>query len=248
MSNTQLDTSTTSAQAPDVLASDAGRYWSQSSAVPWIQDLSHWRGRGRWTDDQTWRSMGERHFGMFEDLCLRARQPRPIRAMLEWGPGGGANAVAFAREVKAFYGVDICPANLAECGRQLSSAKFDGWHPVEIDAAHPAACLEALATPIDFFLSTAVFQHVPGKTYGVEVVRIAHELLASPGIALIHIRYDDGSETLRPKQGDYAKNAITFTSYRIEEFWQIAGDAGFEVLSVVLSPADCYASYWLRKG
>jgi hypothetical protein len=244
----QMEATTAIAEAPEVLASAAGRYWSQSSTVPWIQDMSHWRGRGRWRDDRVWRSIGARHFAMYEQLCLLARRPRPIRSMLEWGPGGGANAVAFAPEVEKFHGVDISAANLDACGRQLESIGFEGWHPVEIDANRPGECLDVVTTPIDFFLSTAVFQHFPGKAYGAEVVRIAHRLLASPGIALIQIRYDDGSEILQPKRRDYAKNAVTFTSYRIDEFWQIASDAGFEVLSVALSPGDCYASYWLRKG
>jgi hypothetical protein len=236
------------AEDADVLAADAGRYWSQSSSMPWIRDLSHWRGGGRWADDETWSGMGRRHLSMFEELCSAARQRRPIRSMLEWGPGGGANAVAFAGEVAKFYGVDVSAANLAECGRQLASIGYEGWQPIEIEAARPQAVLEMITAPVDFILSTAVFQHFPGKEYGVEVMRIVHQLLALRGIALIQIRYDDGSEILGPKQHDYAKNAVTFTSYRIDEFWRIARDAGFEVLSVALRPEECYASYWLRKG
>jgi cyclopropane fatty-acyl-phospholipid synthase-like methyltransferase len=210
--------------------------------------MSHWRGRGRWADDRAWSAMGERHLAMFRDLCVLARHPRPVRTMLEWGPGGGPNAVAFAPEVDTFYGVDISAANLAECGRQLESAGFTSFSPVEIDAARPTDVLDAVPTQVDFVLSTAVFQHFPGKAYGVEVLNVMHRLLDSPGVALIQIRYDDGSEDLRPKDRDYAKNAVTFTSYRIDEFWQIARDAGFEPLSVVLAPATCYASYLLRKG
>lgn len=234
--------------SPETLARDAGQYWSQSASVPWIRDLSHWRGRGRWADDNTWAGMGKRHLQMFQDLRTLARHPQPVRSMIEWGPGGGANAVVFAREIETFYGVDVSTANLAECGRQLAADGYDGWRPVEIDATRPRGALDAITHPVDFFLSTAVFQHFPGKEYGVEVTRIAHDLLAPGGLGLIQIRYDDGSETLRPKDRDYAKNAVTFTSYRIDEYWQIARGAGFEVLSVVLWPEDCYASYWLRKG
>jgi cyclopropane fatty-acyl-phospholipid synthase-like methyltransferase len=238
----------TAGDAPEVLAAEAGRYWSRSSSTPWIRDLSHWRGQGRWSDDRTWRAIGERHFDSFQELCATAHRPRPIRSMVEWGPGGGANAVAFAREVAEFYGVDISEANLAECGEQLSRVGFAGWRPVKIDAGDPRGCLSDIKRPVDFFLSTAVFQHFPGKAYGAQVMRIAHELLAPRGIALVSIRYDDGSEALRQKDRDYAKNAITFTSYGVKEFAEIARTIGFEVLSMTLSPDDCYAAYGLVKG
>jgi SAM-dependent methyltransferase len=238
----------TAGEAPEVLAAEVGRYWSRSSSTPWIRDLSHWRGQGRWSDDSTWRAIGERHFDSFEKLCAMVQRPRPIRSMVEWGPGGGSNAVAFAREVTEFYGVDISEANLAECGQQLSRMDFAGWRPLKIDAGDPRGCLNAIKVPLDFFLSTAVFQHFPGKAYGAEVMRIAHRLLAPAGIALISIRYDDGSEALRPKDRDYATNAVTFTSYGVEEFAEIARKIGFEVLSITLSPEDCYAAYGLVKG
>ena len=178
----------TAGEAAEVLAADTGRYWSRSSSTPWIRDLSHWRGQGRWSDDRTWRAIGERHFASFEQLCATAQHARPIRSMVEWGPGGGSNAVAFAREMTEFYGVDISEANLTECGQQLSRMDFAGWRPVKIDAADPRGCLNAIKTPIDFFLSTAVFQHFPGKAYGAQVMRIAHQLLAPRGLALVALK------------------------------------------------------------
>lgn len=248
MNTTDCQFSPPSTPISHSIATDAGRFWSQSSERPWIRDLSHWRGRGRWADDQLWSAMGRHHLAMFQELRRLARHTTPVRTMLEWGPGGGPNAVAFVHSVERFYGVDISPANLAECGRQLQSTAAAKWNPILIDPATPASCLEQISHPIDFFLSTAVFQHFPGKAYGIEVMRIAQRLLASPGLALIQIRYDDGSDALRPKESDYAKNAVTFTSYRIDEFWQIAADTGFVPLSVTLSPTDCYATYWLCKG
>ena len=241
-------TATTTGEAPEVLAAEAGRYWSRSASMPWVRDLSHWRGHGRWSDDRVWRGIGARHFAAFEKLCARTRRPRPIRSMVEWGPGGGANAVAFAREVTQFHGVDISSANLAECGRQLAQNGFGGWRPVKIEAVDPRGCLNQIETPVEFFLSTAVFQHFPGKAYGAHVMRIAHELLAPRGIALVSIRYDDGSEALRPKDRDYANNAVTFTSYGIDEFAQLAQTVGFETVSISLTPEDCYAAYGLVKG
>jgi hypothetical protein len=101
---------------------------------------------------------------------------------------------------------------------------------------------------VDFFLSTAVFQHFPSQEYGIKVTRLAFHLLKDEGVAIIQIRYDDGSDILKSKQRDYARNAITFTSYPVHEYWQIALESGFTPLAVILDTEPCYAYYLLRKG
>jgi SAM-dependent methyltransferase len=230
------------------LAAEAGRYWRQSDSRPWVQDMSHWRGRGRWADDDAWSAPGRRHLQLFDQLCTLTGRTGKVRSMLEWGPGGGVNAVIFSGHVERFHGVDISPANLAECGRQLQAIGFAGWHPLEIDPLRPEGVIADVTEPVDFVLCTAVFQHFPSQDYGVRVLRVMHEILAADGIALIQTRYDDGSETLRCKTSDYAKNVVTFTSYRIEQFWEIGAANGFEPVSIVLQPEPCYAFYMLRKG
>ena len=230
------------------LAVEAGQYWRRVAPVAWVQDMSHWRGRGRWADQRAWATLGQRHVEMFQQLCALTGKTNKVRSILEWGPGGGANAVAFAPHVRRFYGVDISPANLEECGIQLESVGFADWHPITIDANQPEQCLTAVDEPVDFVLCTAVFQHFPGKEYGIRVLGILNQVLAADGIALIQIRYDDGSDVLRCKTGDYEKNVVTFTSYHIEEFWQLASQAGLNPVSLVLKPDDCYAFYLLKKG
>lgn len=230
------------------LAIEAGQYWRQSESRAWVQDMSHWRGRGRWGDERKWASLGKRHLEMFHQLCALAGRTGKIDNMLEWGPGGGANAAAFAPHVGRFYGVDISPANLQECGRQLQAIGFVDWRPIVIDAGRPEQSLAAIDEPVDFALCTAVFQHFPGKAYGVRVLEILSRLLASNGMALIQIRYDDGSDVLRCKTSDYEKNVVTFTSYGIDEFWGLASEAGVDPVSLVLKPEDCYAFYLLKKG
>jgi SAM-dependent methyltransferase len=235
-------------ETPEQLAADAGQYWSQSAVRPWIADMSHWRGRGRWTNDCAWGELGERNLSIFHQMRSLVGHGRPIRNMLEWGPGGGANAVLFAPEVSRLYGVEISAPNLAECGRQLARTGFTGWEPIQVDAADPEHCLAAIDSPIDFALCTAVFQHFPGKEYGARVLRVIGELLADGGAALIQTRYDDGSEILRCKTRDYARNAVTFTSYGIDEFWHLAAGSGLAPISLLLRPEDRYAYYWLQKG
>ena len=234
-------------ESPQLLAAAAGRYWSGSAERPWTRDMSHWRGQGRWSDDALWSSIGHEHVEMFDAFRRQVGHVRPVRRMLEWGPGGGANALAFAPRVEALYGVDVSAPNLRECGRQLADAGYAGWHPVHIDAGRPADVLDAVADPIDLVLCTAVFQHFPGQAYGLEVLRVMRELLTPGGLAIVQTRYDDGSAELRPKDRDYARNVVTFTSYTVEAFWDGCHAAGLRPASVVLQPERRYAYYWLTK-
>jgi SAM-dependent methyltransferase len=235
------------AESPQTLAADAGRYWSSSADRPWVRDMSHWRGQGRWADDAVWLQIGQAHVQMVEAFRRQSDRHHPFRRMLEWGSGGGANLLAFAPWVETYYGVDISPPNLAECARQAAGAGFGGWKPIHIDASHPAKVLERVDAPLDFILSTAVFQHFPSQSYGLEVLSILHQLLAPGGMAIVQTRYDDGSEELGCKDRDYQRNVITFTSYTIADFWHACGCAGFRPASVVLHPEPCYAYYWLCK-
>jgi len=184
---------------------------------------------------------------MFERLCRLAHCETPLETMAEWGPGGGANAICFSPEMSRFYGIDISQANLDECERQVRTHGLDGFTPVLIPADRPEECEQAIGEPVDFFLSTAVYQHFPSRSYGIKVTRIAHRLLTDKGIALIQIRYDDGDRAHRSKTRNYADQALSFTSWTIEEFWAVVADCGFEPLAVSLDTYAKYAYYFLKK-
>ncbi|MBX3730236.1 MAG: class I SAM-dependent methyltransferase [Candidatus Sumerlaeia bacterium] len=234
-------------QRPETLARDAGRYWSASEASAPIRDLSHWRGQGRWADEEAWLRIGRGHRARFEALRRLAQATGPFCAMAEWGPGGGSNALAHADLFERFHGIDISAANLEECGRQLAATGYGGFRPVAIDPNRPEAAREGVGEPVDFFLSTAVFQHFPGKEYGVRVLGEAFAMLRPGGLALIQTRYDDGTERYRPRRANYGAHAITFTSYAIQEFWRLAEEAGFRPLAVELAPATNYAYYGMER-
>jgi cyclopropane fatty-acyl-phospholipid synthase-like methyltransferase len=238
---------TTLLDIPLETATGAGRYWSGSAARPWVRDMSHWRGQGRWSDDRQWIKIGQQHLAMVDALVTSAGRRQPLHRAMEWGPGGGSNAVALAARVEEFVGVDISLPNLQECERQLAASGRCGVQMVHIPAEKPSTVLEHVKAPLDLFLSTAVFQHFPSKSYGIEVLNLAHRMLAPGGLALIQTRYDDGSEHVQCKSGDYNdKSAVTFTSFRIDEFWRIAAQAGFEPMYLTLQPEPLYAYYAMR--
>ncbi len=225
---------------------DAGQFWTRSQDDVATQALSHWRGQGYITEE-FWQATGRRHLALLDRLCLLAGRTRPIRAMLEWGSGGGANACAFAQRVTTFYGVDISAPNLEEVGRQLAPSGFAGWKPLLVDVHEPESVRQRGVEPLDLFLCVAVYQHFPSKEYGLRVTRVAHDLLAADGLAIIQTRIDDGSERLSAKTKNYSKDAIVFTSYRVEEFWNELSRAGFSPLAVVLDPESAYAFYLAEK-
>jgi SAM-dependent methyltransferase len=191
---------------------------------------------------------------MYEQLCRVTGLQRPLRNAVEWGSGGGANAIHFIREVGEFCGIEIAQASLDECGRVLAEAGFHGFRPVLIPAESPEEALERARGPFDFFLSTYVYELLPGRAYGERVTRIAWQLLRPGGVALIQIRYDDGSPRSTQKHADYFRHSTRFTSYRVEEFWLLAEKAGFVPRYVTLVPrkteqfsGDLYAYFVLSK-
>lgn len=205
---------------------DAGEYWSTSTSDSRTRDLSHWAGEGRWSGEERWRKMGESHYGVYQQLKLLSGKARDLGAVLEWGPGRGSNAIRFAGVCKSFYAVDISQANLVETSSQLQKQGFEHYHPCHISPEPPEPCLESVNEPIDFFLSTAVYQHFPSREYGIEITLIASCQLKKRGIALIQTRYDDGTSKSRAKRSNYQKNGVFFTFYPIAVFWKILESEG----------------------
>lgn len=231
------------------------RYWNEGDKAGIdLGDYSHWLGRGPWQDREKWLALGRVHFEMYEQLCQVTNTTRPLRNCVEWGCGGGANAIHFINEVQAFCGIEIADASLKECGRVLEEAGFTGFQPVLIPAETPERAAELAPGPFDFFLSAYVFELLPSKAYGERVARVAWQLLKPGGLALIQIRYDDGSPRSTQKNIDYFRHASRFTSYRVEEFWTMMEAIGFQPVYVRLVPrqvpgysGDRYAYFMMRK-
>lgn len=231
------------------------RYWNNGrQAGIDLGDYSHWIDSGPWQDHEQWLALGRMHFRIYEQLCRAAGISRPLHNAVEWGPGGGANAIHFIHEVQEFCGIEIAQASLDECGRVLGEAGFSGFQPVLISAEDPEKAVELAPGPFDLFLSTYVFELLPSRSYGERVARIAWQLLKPGGLALIQIRYDDGSARSTQKNADYFRHAARFTSYRIEEFWTLMEAIGFQPLHVQLVPrrvagysGDLYAYFALRR-
>jgi hypothetical protein len=214
------------------------------------QELSHWRGIGKWADDRKWQSVGKRSVQRLQQLRRHTRNKGRLQDlqlnMLEWGPGGGSNAFAFRDVAQAYYGIDISEKNLGETARVMTEeGRGDVFRPVHLQD-DPATISAHVTEPLDAFLSTAVFQHFPSKEYGADVLKAIRSVCREGALGLIQTRYDNGDHNFRPNSSveQYEKRFIKATSYRIDEFWALCEDNGFEVLYLgELNAKSHYATY-----
>ncbi len=222
--------------------------WNQNDLS--MNSLSHIRGQGKFRDETRWIRIGEDNLDKYKTLCILTGYSTNIKAMAEWGPGGGANAIIFKDYAQTFYGIDISSKNLSECENQLKGI-YSGFRGVLIDIAKPEQVLSKIKEPVDFFLSTSVYQHFPDQSYGIEVTKLAYQLLTNNGIALIQIRYkrfaENKIEEAKLLARDYPAHLCHFTTYSIEDFWVCLEQIGFNVINVILEPKITYAYFLVNK-
>jgi methyltransferase family protein len=217
--------------------------WDAHPNEDYRRDMSHWRGHGRWPA-AAWTAIGASTREQVRSAAALLGRDVPRGPVLEWGPGGGANLAALAEPARRLYGADISPRNLAECARVLG--ELDGppaFTPIVV-GDDPGAVAAAVDEPVELFVSTAVFQHFPTREYGAEVLRTVAAVLAPSAIGCVQIRYDDGTPRYAQKAGGYFSRHVTFTSYPLDDFWDLLAGTGFRPLAITaLNSAVNYATF-----
>ncbi|MFC9692420.1 class I SAM-dependent methyltransferase [Kribbella sp. NPDC056951] len=227
------------------LAHDARSYWTQTNAP-------NWRGNSHFQDadvfsEVDWTSVGTGHWELFSKL---AGPDISLNRVVEWGCGGGTNAVAFAPHCREFIGVDVNRDSLVECARQVGdTTAFTG---VEADLTHPEAAVAQIGE-VDLFLCLYVLELVPSPDYGLRLMRIAHSLLPSGGLAFVQTKYQTTDWRTAPRRHRYRESvAASMTTYPIDVFWTQMAALGLTPLSCHLVPHNNldhrYAYYLLRKA
>jgi SAM-dependent methyltransferase len=237
-------------QPEEELINESRDYWKSWSNSR-LKSHSHWREGYAFDSPGVWERLGRQH----RELLLRAASQAGVtelRRIVDWGCGGGLNAVQLAADAQCYYGVDVSELTLEECKRQVSLLDVRSFQPVLIDAANPESCLQEVGEPCDAFICTYVFELLPTREYGWRLVRLAHSLLRPGGIALIHFRYFNNLFQLS-RRWRYAKNLAHNTAYKLAEFRNGAAEIGFEVLFEEVIPKqddlnECrYAFFALKK-
>jgi SAM-dependent methyltransferase len=248
---TRVRSTTGLTDSEEKLAADSQGFWNDPSSPTYAQD-SHWRGGGIFANESKWVELGKEHIRFFETCTRLADVRQPMERVVEWGCGGGMNAIHFAPLTGQFCGIDISPASLEECAKQMKLAGLSNFLPVLIEAANPEAALARVPGPCDLFLCTFVFEVLPSPEYGYRLLKIANQLVAPGGIAIVQIKYTDSWQT-SSRMWNYKKNLAWHATYRIAEFWQKTEECGFTPKMVSLVPRQTlindrnYAYFLLQK-
>lgn len=239
--------------SPSAIHAAIKSVWNDKTDELFRQDQSHWRGVGRWADDQAWLDIGRQTRSSLEDAYRLLNCPPAFEGatILEWGPGGGANLFAFKDTAKRLIGVDISQKNLIETMRILkaenASATFD---PLLLKADIEEA-VKPFRDSVDVFISTAVFQHFPSRQYGADVLAALRRCCKTDAVGVIQIRYDNGFSKYRgiTDISEYERNFVTANAYQIEEFWDLLQSSGFKPIAIasVISRIN-YATYLISAA
>ncbi|MEU0469938.1 class I SAM-dependent methyltransferase [Amycolatopsis sp. NPDC006131] len=232
------------------IIADAQTYWSTPTAKRWLGN-SHWRDSDAFEDADLWHRMGAEHVAMFDRGVRAAGANLTLDRIVDWGCGGGGNAVAFMPRCRELIGVDISQASLDECERQLAGHR-GVFTPVRIDIADPEKAVPAIGVEsVDAFVSYYVLELVPTPAYGLRLMGVAHQLLAPGGVAHVQIKYATSRLSTRPRGRNYLRGQAQATSYEVPEFWEAMQRIGFRPVMVELVPRneldERYAYFTLVK-
>jgi 2-polyprenyl-3-methyl-5-hydroxy-6-metoxy-1,4-benzoquinol methylase len=234
------------------LLSDSQNYWNDPSSSIHAQN-SHWRGVGIFADDSRWLELGRQNLAIYSDFARLANAPARLVNIVEWGCGGGINAIQFAPLADRFFGVDISAASLAECERQMSAEGLTNFVPVLIDSDDPEAAIAKVPDGCDLLISTYVFELLPTPEYGFRVLNVVAQILKPGALAMLQVKYSELDWKTQSRRWNYQKNMAWNATYRIEEFWSQSERCGLLPQAVKLVPKQPlvndrnYAYFLLKK-
>lgn len=232
----------------DHVDEQAADYWSQRRDTRWEMN-SHWRDA---VGDEAFEEIGAEHLAIYDMFARALDRPFTGGTVVDWGCGGGANAVAFAPRAETFIGVDISTESLAECERQVRAVCDTAVETRLVELTRPAAAADGLQSKVDLFLCLYVIETMSGPDAVRDLLRIASDVLASDGVAYLQVKYHTQDSRTRGLPAlSYARNLGQTTTFAIEEFWSIAAECGLEPKLITLVPQTRfdvrYAYYALVK-
>lgn len=225
------------AQSPRRRAADASSYWSRERDQHWRSN-SHFRDSSAFADDpDLWWRVGLEHLEIVRAAARACEWSWGAPRVVDWGCGGGANAVAFAPHAREMILVDLSKDTLDECVRQVRSVCETPVVEVEVPVDAPEAALDR-TRGCDLFLCFYVLELVPSPDHGARILEVAARSLAPGGMAVVQFKYDDGGRTSGPFRRDYVRHLANMTTYRIPDFWQLAIAAGLRPRILTLVPSN----------
>ncbi|PVZ03948.1 class I SAM-dependent methyltransferase [Actinomycetospora cinnamomea] len=219
------------------LIADAAEYWADRDDPRW-SDQSHWRG-GSVIDRERFDAIGAEHLALFDRLAATVGGAPDLGCVLEWGVGGGANAVHLAPRAQRFIALDINPDSPAEASRRIAETCATPVTEVVVDVGAPETVRDHVpAGSVDLVVCLYVLELVPSPEYGLRVMRLAAELLRPGGLAFVQIKYSTGSASTTSPRRNYRYFHANMTTYRLEEFWTAMEGVGLRPLVMTLVPEN----------
>ena len=218
-------------ESTSTLGQAANQYWNNFDSPQRATD-SHWRGHGPFADDAIWLKLGRTHYELVQQQLSRLGRPLAPRRVVEWGCGGGMNAVHFGRGVQHYYGIDLSPQSLTECARQMSASGLPGFVPVLVHANQPRSALAVIGEPCDLFICTHVIELLPSVEHAFQILQLAFEMLGPRGMVLAHIRCPASAIGGQSRPWDYEANMSHNVIFSIPAFRAACEAQGFVVLGV----------------
>ena len=207
----------------------------------WLEDTDRCKALSHWRDhNDNFDSHGGANLIRTELLCKLADRPVDFTHAMDWGCGGGANTVWLVKCSLATVGVDISLRNLDETERVVELPEGHTFEPAYAPV-NPSA-LNVQHSWLDFFLCTTVFQHLPSKKHGEQVLRFAFYMLNAGAVALVQIATREIDKGEHP---EYHRHFTRWTTWSERHFQIICEDIGFEVMEVERE-LD-YSYFYLRR-
>jgi hypothetical protein len=234
-------------RSDQVLFRQSRDYWTRPDSKAW-ESNSHWRA----PFEDRWETIGLESLNIARNLAGMLDTGLPAGRTVEWGAGGGANAIHFAPLCREFVAVDIVEESLRECARQVNAVCDTPFVPVAIPVEEPEAAVASIGREnCDLFLCLYVMELVPSPEYGLRVLSVARELLRTGGVAVVQVKYSTDDPLTRPRRRGYKRGVVDMTTYAIDDFWIQAEEHGLRPLAVHLVPENFldrrYAYYLLVK-
>jgi SAM-dependent methyltransferase len=228
---------------------DAARaYWERSGGADW-KGNSHWRDSQVPGWAEIWDEIGDVHRSMYERFA-RCRDGEATDRIVEWGVGGGANAVRFAPLAREFVAVDIAQDSLDETERQVGRVCSTPVRTVLVSLDDQSGHITDLDGNVDLFLCFYVLELVPSEAHALEIVRSAFRMLRPGGAAILQTKYQR-SAPKPPPWASFSRDLANSYVVGVDEFWEHLRLTGFDVHYTELVPRNRldrnYAYYFATK-
>ena len=100
-------------------------FWNTTGASR-FRSNSHWVG-DEGLSSEVWLELGKEHRCLFEKFLKLTNLEIPLPRVVEWGCGGGSNAIHFAKLAVHFIGVEVSQASLNQCDKVLKDAGINNF-------------------------------------------------------------------------------------------------------------------------